>query len=125
MKFADKLSNVTQTAPDSWSADCPVCGHKGLPLTIVRNHKGAVDLWCMVGCDKEAVLEAAGIMWADLYPPEEPMARMTPVRPGAAIDMDVERWVVKIGDAALEDGQQLSLYDLARLQVARQRLAGE
>lgn len=49
-------------------ARCSAHNDNSPSLSIGENAEGAVLLKCHAGCDTEAILKAAGLEWADLYP---------------------------------------------------------
>src|ERR1700752_1114146 len=49
-------------------AQCPAHDDRHASLSFRVGHKGAVILHCHAGCEPEAVLEALGLEWGNLYP---------------------------------------------------------
>jgi hypothetical protein len=73
-RVLEKLAGVRPT-PDGWGAPCPCPGHNGdgdqhPSLRVTIGYNGHVLLKCRVGCLTDAVVEAAGLDWSDLFAPE-------------------------------------------------------
>jgi len=90
-----------------------------------------VLIHCFAECDPEAVLEAVGLEWRDLYP--EPWAcarqrsheaaRRYAQRTLAASDpLVLERTTLRIAVADIEAGKPLSIKDRAYIEVVYERL---
>lgn len=115
-------------------ARCPACGGKSRKLAVDEADNGSVLLHCFGGCSALAVVQAAGLSLADLFP-----TRLTPMTDAerreakrrfkeagwrAALDMlDVEGAVVQIAQQELSNWQVLSEEDDKRLSVAKKRIA--
>ncbi len=50
-----------------WSACCPAHADKGPSLGFIEHQNGNVGFVCRAGCDKESILAAMGITWADVF----------------------------------------------------------
>jgi hypothetical protein len=81
-RILERLDRPKQTRPGSWIAACPVCQSKrGRPLSVRELPDGRVLIHDFAGCEVEAVLNAVGLKFADLY--DKPLAHhMAPVRAG-------------------------------------------
>lgn len=55
-------------AGKGWRARCPSCGGTSAKLSVAEND-GRVLVHCFAGCLGDAVLNAVGLRWAELYPP--------------------------------------------------------
>jgi 5S rRNA maturation endonuclease (ribonuclease M5) len=53
---------------NGWKAKCPAHDDSTPSLSVTGKTSGEVLLSCFAGCDAEAVLDAAGLSFADLYP---------------------------------------------------------
>ncbi|GGA75566.1 hypothetical protein GCM10011521_12160 [Arenimonas soli] len=128
----DRLDGV-QRSGGGWRARCPACEGRSRKLSISEADEGRVLLHCFGGCDAAAVIQAVGLTLADLFPerlaaqtPEarrmaQRMARLT--QWGAALEVLAEEsTIVSIAAADLAQGLTLSDEDLARLELARQRI---
>jgi hypothetical protein len=70
-----KLRGVRPTR-DGWDACCPVPDHnqdgdQNPSLRVTVGEDGRLLLKCRVGCSTDAVLEAAGLEWEDLFPSDD------------------------------------------------------
>lgn len=126
-----RLHGVRLVRPGRWMARCPAHDDRS-PSLSVRDTGDRVLIYCWAGCDSDAVIGAAGLRWADLYPdpwrcaaarPNEG-ARAYARRVMAQADpMDFERRILAIAAADLRAGRALSAEDRARVAVAQERLA--
>ena len=55
-------------AGKGWRARCPACGGGSRKVSIAESD-GRVLVHCFGGCEAVDVIAAAGLQWADLYPP--------------------------------------------------------
>lgn len=68
-----RLSGVEKSGV-SWKARCPLPGHgqkrgdRNPSLHGSEGDDGRVLLKCRVGCSTDAMLDAAGLIWGDLFP---------------------------------------------------------
>ncbi len=69
-------------AGNGWSARCPAHDDRRASLSIAEGDDGTALLKCHAGCDTAAILAAAGLKLADLFPPR---AAPTPARNGKAV----------------------------------------
>lgn len=127
-----RLDKVRPAGPGRWYACCPAHDDK-TPSLSIREADGKVLFHCFSGCYSDDILAAAGIKWSDLYPDRWECAQNRPSRAVeqyarrtlAAVDpLDHERLILKIAAADLRAGKVPSLEDRARLELARERLAG-
>lgn len=70
----DKLAEVRPTQ-DGWDALCPcpdhnVDGDQHRSLGVALGEEGAILINCRVGCRPDAIVDALGLEWCDLYPGE-------------------------------------------------------
>jgi len=125
-----RLEGVRRTGEGRWHARCPAHDDKSPSLTI-SERDDKVLIHCFAGCDPDDVLAAVGLQWKDLYPDPWDCAAKRPIPAVARYakkvfesePLDVERWVVKIAAADRAAGRPESQEDMARLQVAIERLA--
>ena len=63
---------------DQWTGHCPAHEDRDPSLSIRLSPEGKILLHCFAGCPVEAVLEALGVSWRDLFPDsrEEPLGRV-------------------------------------------------
>lgn len=76
-KLLARLDRVKQTGPSRWVACCPA--HEDYsPSLAIKDIDGRLLLHCFAGCKTEAVLDALGLHFADLFP--EPLGDYKPER---------------------------------------------
>ncbi|GAA6732704.1 hypothetical protein YIM73518_24680 [Thermus brockianus] len=64
-----------------WTGYCPAHEDRTPSLSIALGHDGRILLHCFAGCAPEAVLDALGLEWKDLFPEGEfDPSRVRPVR---------------------------------------------
>ncbi len=61
-----RLEGVRRAGPSSWVARCPAHDDRD-PSLSVSVKEGRVLLYCFAGCPAEAVLNAVGLSWRDLW----------------------------------------------------------
>src|ERR1017187_8520701 len=62
--------HARRIAKGKWMAKCAAHDDRGPSLSITDMGNGRTRLHCFSGCEQSAVLEAAGLRWADLRPGE-------------------------------------------------------
>ncbi len=127
-----RLESVRATGPDRWIARCPAHDDKSPSLSI-RQDGERILLYCFTGCEVSAILAAMGLTWADICPPREISYRQaldhihhrqrgaqaaSEARPDAR--RTHAKWVLTIAAADIEAGKELSLWDRATIEVARE-----
>jgi hypothetical protein len=109
----------------NWTACCPAHDDKG-PSLAVKEEDGKILLHCFVGCSVENIVGALGVEMADLFPPKPADYRPQPrVRFYASELLRVinhESRIVAIAAFDMAKGRALHADDLARLQLAAQRI---
>lgn len=53
--------------PDRWMAQCPAHADRGPSLSIRRGDDARVLMNCFAGCEKDDILAALGLTWADTF----------------------------------------------------------
>ena len=125
----DHLEKVRQTGAGRWIARCPAHDDKGPSLSIRELEDGRVLLHCFAGCEVEAILDAVGMTFGDLFPPR-PLGNCTHPerRPFPAADvlrcLAHESLVVAscvasmLGDAFTPADRERLVLAVARIQAA-------
>jgi hypothetical protein len=72
----DRLEGVRRSS-DGWCAECPAHPDRHASLSIGVGNQGAVLLHCHAGCTTEAILQALGLSFADLFPNSRSRPRPT------------------------------------------------
>ena len=75
-EIAERLG-AKKTA-SGWAAKCPAHEDRNASLSITEGGDGRTLLHCHAGCDFSAVISAAGLRSADLFPPKSPRADSQP-----------------------------------------------
>jgi len=126
-----RLDRVRKRTADQWSARCPAHEDKGPSLSVRELPDGRVLLHCFAGCDVGAVVAAVGLDLADLFPDEPahlvvgsgPLRRRRLITSGQALELlEFETTLVFLAANNLANGHALTSHDLARLNVAAQRV---
>jgi len=123
-----RLDGVRRTGPGRWIARCPAHDDRGPSLSTRELDDGRVLLHCFAGCPINAVLDAIGLTFSDLFP--ERIGGLTGLkperRPFPAADvlrcLSFESLIVWAAGAALLDGRPFALDDRARLVLAVSRI---
>ena len=128
-RVLNRLDRVRRTGADKWMACCPAHDDKSPSLSI-RLTDDRILLHCFAGCSAEAVLDALGLKFSDLYDDASRAAyaratandgrRFKPLQPTDPLEQ--ERLIVEIGRADIKAGVSLSFEDRARLKLAIERL---
>ena len=123
-----RLVRVRKTGHDRWMACCPAHDDGTPSLSIRELDDGRVLLHCFTGCAVEAILDAVGLQFGDLYP-DQPLghglkgseARLISARQGLEI-VAKESLLVAVFAADQAQGKLLSESDRSRLMLAAGRI---
>lgn len=129
-----RLEHV-QKSGKGWRTACPSCGGRSRKLSVSEADDGRVLLHCFGGCEASAVVQAAGLTIADLFPerlaadtPDERRRRQRLAREaqwGAALEvLELESTVVLFAAKQLQQGELLSDEDALRFLQAIKRIEG-
>ena len=97
-----------------WLAKCPSHSDRNASLSIKEGHS-AILIHCWSGCPKEAVLEAAGLKYSDLFYGERPdpkalrkMERKRRIDEERAANLRIGDWILHFAETGytLEDRQR-------------------
>jgi putative DNA primase/helicase len=80
----DRLT-VDRETKSGYSCHCPAHDDDSPSLSVDQNADGEVLLHCHAGCSTEAILDALGMDWSDLYPEEKSMS-WDPFEEGERVD---------------------------------------
>ncbi len=64
-----------------WMARCPAHDDRSPSLSIRPGRDGRTLIYCFAGCEKGDILRAAGLEWADLFPPDSDRPQRRAARP--------------------------------------------
>ena len=123
-----RLVRVRKAGHDRWMACCPAHDDGTPSLSIRELDDGRVLLHCFTGCAVEAILDAVGLQFGDLYP-DQPLghglkgseARLISARQGLEI-VAKESLLVAVFAADQAHGKLLSESDRSRLMLAAGRI---
>lgn len=110
----------------SWTACCPAHDDKS-PSLAIREQDGKVLLKCFGGCEVSAIVGAVGMEMTDLFPPKpQDYTKPQPKVKFYATDLlraiNHESRIVAIAAFDMARGKTLPREDLARLQLACERI---
>jgi len=123
----DRLDRVKQTGPNRWVARCPSHQDRSPSLSIRELDDGRVLVHCFAGCGALDVLEALGLDWGSLFPPQLrhvellTTASRIPARDLLEI-ISEEMTVVAVVAADLLENKAISEADWTRLSQAAHRI---
>lgn len=125
-----RVEQVRPRGPGQWSARCPAHKDGGPSLSIKETDGGLVLVHCFAGCSVEAVLAAAGLDLAVLFPPKSADAgagtsprRRRLMTAGQALEVvQFECLLVWTAALNLANGHALTHDDLQRLDIAARRI---
>lgn len=123
MKPADKLlsclDKVRQVKTNRWLALCPAHPDKNPSLQITETEDGTLLVKCWAGCTTAEVTRAASLEMRDLFPGNKDSNHHLPNRAAVAY----ERLILRLGQALLREGTELTEEDKQRFALAHNRLA--
>lgn len=61
------LRKARKGSGEWWNACCPAHDDKDPSLGFIEHQDGSVGFICRAGCDKESILDAMGLKWADVF----------------------------------------------------------
>lgn len=125
-RLLSRLQRVKRTGPRKWIASCPTREDKSPSLAIRETDDGTILLHDFGGESIEAILNAIGLSFADLYP-DTPDPVGKPVRrPFSASDvLSLVAFEASIAVVVVSDvlrGKAVNDKDFERLLKAAQRL---
>lgn len=122
-----QLEGVKRTGSGRWLARCPAHPDKHPSLAIRKLDDGRILVHDFAGCTVESVLSAAGLTFADLYPPRPIGHDCKPERrPFPAADVlecvAFESLLVALAARDIVNGKAISDSDRSRIMLAASRL---
>jgi hypothetical protein len=121
-----KLARVRKTGPDRWIASSPTRDDKHPSLSIRLMNDGRILLHDFGGSSVEEVLDAMGLDWGVLFPPNPDCQTRPGRQPLPAADIlrcvAFEALVVLCAAKTAHNGTPLNQIDMDRLSVAVARL---
>lgn len=119
--LVSRLEYVRETGANRWVARCPAHDDRDPSLSISELNDGRVLIHCHAGCGALAVLDAVGLSWDALFPPNS--ERYRPIR-ARDKSLEHERMVLAICAADRAAGKRLTPEDRAREEAAWLRVHG-
>lgn len=121
-----RVQKVRKSSSNSWMACCPAHEDKNPSLSIRDLGDGRILLNCLAGCETLDVLGAVGMEWSDVMP-EKVAHHVPPVKqriyPSDALRViQFEARIVMMAAYTMRKGEQLAGDDLARLELAMERI---
>lgn len=123
-----RLNKVRKSSKDSWMASCPSHDDGSPSLSIKDAGDGMLLLNCLAGCDKEAILGALGLEWADIMPPNQPKEHFVKPMKQRVYATDAlrairfESQIVCLAAFDLYQGNKPNEADMKRLELAMERI---
>ncbi len=118
------LDKVRRTGDNRWIACCSAHPDKSPSLSI-RYIEGKILIHCHGGCSVDEIVESLGMSLADLMPenptPSKPIKSRIPASDLLQF-IASEATIIWIAAGDIVAGKRLTDADLARVQIARQRL---
>lgn len=106
-------------------ARCPAHADR-TPSLSIRMDGDRLLIHCFAGCPAESVLDAVGLRFSDIYGDPWRAAReracAAPVRLPPLDPLELERRIIQIALADWRAGAAMSAEDVARVELARERL---
>lgn len=123
-----RLEKVKRSGPGRWMACCPAHGDKSPSLAVRELDDARVLIHCFAECSTEAVLDAVGLTFDDLFPERLPEHRYKPEkRPFPAADVLAcvrqESLIAAVMLANIAQGTKISMQDRDRAMLAAERIA--
>ena len=126
----DRLTNVKQTRPNRWQARCPAHDDRSPSLGMTETPDGTVLIICRAGCYVGDVVASVGLELKDLFPPRFDGAAHQGSKPPRYSAIEVvktvitEATILELAYRTLERGDELSLPDQGRVELAIQAING-
>lgn len=122
-----RLHKVKKTGPDRWLACCPAHEDKTPSMAIRELGDGRILIHDFAGCSVEAILDAVGLSFDDLFP-ERLMDHGKPLsRPFNAHDvleaLSMESMIVSVTTSKLVNERDITVGEWERLKLANQRIS--
>ena len=114
-----RLDKVRQVGSDRYMACCPAHDDKTPSMTITDTGD-KVLVHCFAGCSTAEIIDAMGAKWKDLYPEDTDFYRSFADMPKLPEPdpLRVEENICLIAQSKIERGEELSMEEQARVEVA-------
>ena len=104
--FISRLEHCKQVGDGRYKACCPAHQDRSPSLTVTDTGTNIL-IHCFAGCSPLDVINAVGLQWPDLYPPDPNYSKTVRRR-----ERDhFEETVVKIAESTISEGKKISEAD--------------
>ena len=117
--IVNRLEHCRRVREGEWLARCPAHEDRSPSLSITDKGDGRTLIHCHAGCGANAVLDALGLDYSDLYPPQD---RHQYAAERRHRERTVDELVVEIAMADMRNGKTLSETDKQRTREALYRM---
>jgi hypothetical protein len=124
-KLLQRLHGVRQRGPGQWSARCPAHADRSPSLSIRERDDGALLVHCWAGCDADAIVGAAGLGLADLFPARSSSGKPSKLKLPAAQALEIlnrEALLIYVVGSDMHRGRTIDDAGFDRLAVAVRRV---
>lgn len=125
--FVSRLSKAKRTGNGRWIASCPAHDDRSPSMSVATGDDGKILFNCHSGCDQQAVVDAMGLQFSDLYPESLKRIPEKEYRRGFAAGdvleaISDEALLVAVAASNIAAGVVLTDEDRARLITAANRI---
>lgn len=121
----ERLEKVRSNGADRWMACCPAHDDKS-PSLSVRATDGKILVYCFAGCPSDDVLAAVDLKWGDLFSDRWDAAKNAAYHGKHKLPkvdpVEHERLILELARDSVKRGENLSIEDQARVELAIERL---
>ena len=121
-ELVNRLDHVRQVGPGKWISRCPAHDDRSPSLSIRELEDGRTLVHCFGGCGAIDVLDAVGLDYSALFPPDG--KEFAPIYRNAPRET-VDELVIAIGKHDIAQGKRLSAADKERYREAKKRASRE
>ena len=122
-----RLHKVKKTGPDRWLACCPAHEDRTPSMAIRELDDGRILIHDFAGCSVEAILDAVGLSFDDLFPERLMDHGKSLSRPFNAHDvleaLSMESMIVSVTTSKLVNERDITVGEWERLKLANQRIS--
>ena len=119
--IVERLEACRQTGSDSWQARCPAHEDGSPSLSLKQNSDGRVLVHCHAGCSALDVLDAVGLNYADLFPPDGEYKSLVSQLHRKGSRETIDSLVIEIAEHDQATGKSISSKDRDRYKQALKR----
>ena len=116
--LVERLENCRQITKDSYKAKCPAHADGSPSLSIKEKSDGRILIHCFAGCGAHEILDAIGLEYSALFPPDGEYRSLVAQLHTKAPRETIDSLVVEIAEHDLARGMRLSDTDIERYKKA-------